>query len=123
LRATNDTKYKTDFEKHWTEFNKQLNGRPEQFSWDDKTAGVQVLMAKLTGEDRFKTLAENYCDYVSKTAPKTPKGMVYLDQWGPLRHAANVAFICLQVCYYKFGKFCLIFSLTIKGRQRWHQKC
>ena len=25
-------------------------------------------------------------------------GMVYLDQWGPLRHAANVAFICLQVC-------------------------
>jgi hypothetical protein len=25
--------------------------------------------------------------------------MVYLDQWGPLRHAANAAFICLQVSY------------------------
>jgi hypothetical protein len=97
LRATNDTKYKTDFEKHFNEFNKQLNGRAEQFSWDDKTAGVQVLMAKLTGEEKFKKLAETFCDYVSKTAPKTPKGMVYLDQWGPLRHAANVAFICLQV--------------------------
>jgi endoglucanase len=23
-------------------------------------------------------------------------GMVYLDQWGPLRHAANAAFVCLQ---------------------------
>jgi hypothetical protein len=23
--------------------------------------------------------------------------MVHLDQWGPLRHAANAAWICLQV--------------------------
>jgi rhamnogalacturonyl hydrolase YesR len=74
LRATNDSKYKTDFEKHWTEF--KLDSRPQQFSWDDKTAGLQVLMAKVTGDQKYKKAAENYCDWVTKVAPKSPKGMI-----------------------------------------------
>jgi hypothetical protein len=39
-RATNDAKYLRDVEAHFAEFG--LDARPEQFSWDDKTAGVQV---------------------------------------------------------------------------------
>ena len=97
LRATNDSQYKSEVDKHFNEFSKQLTGRPLQFGWDDKTAGVQTLMAEITGEQKYKTMAQTYCDYIVNTVPKSPKGMVYLDQWGPLRHAANVAFICLQV--------------------------
>jgi hypothetical protein len=95
-RATNDSTYKTAVEKHFKEFSKQLEDRPQQFTWDDKTAGVQTLMAKLTGDTKYKTLATNYCDWLISTAPKTPKGLIYLDQWGSLRHAAGVSFICLE---------------------------
>jgi endoglucanase len=82
-----------DVQRHNQEFN--LLGRPEQFSWDDKKAGFQVLMAKLTGDTMYRNAVEAYTTWVSTQAPKTPKGMVYLDQWGSLRHAANVAFISL----------------------------
>jgi hypothetical protein len=111
LRATNETTYKTDFDKHWAEFN--LSNRPEQFSWDDKRAGLQVLMAKISGDEKYKTATQAYCDWVVNDAPKSAKGMVYLDQWGPLRHASNVAWICLQV--YKFFK---IFINTLLFNKR-----
>ena len=121
LRATNDSLYKAEVAKHFHEFNKQLTGQPIQFGWDDKTAGVQTLLAEITGEEQYKTMAKTFCDWVVHQAPKSPKGninflfiefqlkqswllptigMVYLDQWGPLRHAANVAFICLQVYFF-----------------------
>jgi len=94
-RATNDSQYKTDAEKLVTEF--KLHGLPKQFSWDDKTAGLQVLLAKVTGEASYKSDVEKFTDYLRNEAPKTPKGMVYLDQWGPARHAGNAAFIALTV--------------------------
>lgn len=95
-RATNDSTYKADIEKHYTEF--KLGAEiPQQFSWDDKRAGLHVLMAKLTGEQKYKDAAKDYADWLVNKAPKSPKGMVYLDQWGPLRHAANAAWITLQV--------------------------
>ncbi|CAG2180693.1 unnamed protein product, partial [Oppiella nova] len=81
LRATNDTQYKAEVDKHFNEFGKQLMGQPTQFGWDDKTAGVQVLLAEVTGDEKYKTLAKTFCDWVVNTAPKSPKGMVYLDQW------------------------------------------
>jgi endoglucanase len=54
-------------------------------------------MAKLTGEDQYKQQATQFCDWVVDQAPKTPKGLVHLDQWGALRHVSNVAFVCMQV--------------------------
>jgi rhamnogalacturonyl hydrolase YesR len=75
LRATNDTKYKTEVDKHFNEFSKQLNGKPLQFSWDDKTAGVQVLLAHVTGDEKYKGMAKTFCDWVAHSAPKSPKGM------------------------------------------------
>ena len=32
----------------------ELQGRPSEFSWDDKTAGAQLLMFQLTGENKYK---------------------------------------------------------------------
>lgn len=95
-RATNDTTYKTTAEKYYTEF-KLDDEVPKQFSWDDKRPGVNALLAKLVGSDKYKTQVQKYAAYVRTSAPKSPKGMVYLDQWGPLRHAANAALMALQV--------------------------
>ncbi len=96
LKAINDSKYKSDFDKHWSKF--KLSGRQKKFGWDDKTAGFQVLMAKMTGDNQYKSAVEAYSSFLVNTAPKFLKGMVCLDQWRPLRHAANSALICLQFC-------------------------
>jgi hypothetical protein len=41
--------------------------------------------------------AQAFCDFTVKYQKKTPKGLVYIDKFGTLCHAANVAFVCLQV--------------------------
>jgi len=101
LRATNDSVYKTDFEKHWTEF--KLSERPapprvDAFFWDDKTHGLQVLIAKVTGEEKYKKIVQNYCDFLLKDAKRTPKRLLFnAEIWGPLRHSSNAALLLLQV--------------------------
>jgi hypothetical protein len=57
----------------------------------------QVLLAKITGKQAYKDKVQGYCDYITTSQTKTPKGLVYIDQWGSLRMAANAAFICAQV--------------------------
>ncbi|CAF1081762.1 unnamed protein product [Rotaria sp. Silwood1] len=94
LRATGEQRYQTDVEKHFKEFG--LDRRPNEFGWDDKIAGVQVLMAKITQQANYRQQAESFCNYIVRQVPKTPKGLVFIAQWGALRHAGNVAFLCLQ---------------------------
>jgi hypothetical protein len=95
LRATGEQRYQADVEKHFNEFG--LSKRPDEFAWDNKAAGVQILMAKITGQANYRQQAETFCNYIVRQAPKTPKGLVFLSQWGALRHAGNLAFVCLQV--------------------------
>jgi len=99
LRATGEQRYRTDVEKYYMEFD--LSSRPTEFSWDNKAAGVQVLMAKITQQANYRQQAETFCNYIVREAPKTPKGLVFLSPWGALRHAGNLAFVCLQVKYRK----------------------
>ncbi|EFX80604.1 endoglucanase-1,4-beta-glucanase [Daphnia pulex] len=92
-RATNNVTYLNDAKAFYTQFG--LSNNPSEFSWDSKTAGVQVLMAKLTNDTLYKTATKTFCD--SKVnQPKTPKGLLFISTWGSLRHAANIAFVCLQ---------------------------
>jgi len=65
-----------------------------EFSWDDKTAGVKILLADLTGKQEYKIAASDFCNRI-ENKPKTPAGMVFIQQWGSNRHAANVAFVCM----------------------------
>ncbi|CAF0791123.1 unnamed protein product [Adineta ricciae] len=94
LRATDDQRYQEDIEQHYDEFH--LAKQPREFSWDDKTAGLQILMAKITNKQTYRTQAEHFCHYVVHQAPTTPKGLVFLAPWGSLRHASNAAFLCLM---------------------------
>ena len=76
----------------------QLDKRVKSFSWDQKHAGIQLLMAELTGEKTYMSAVSAFCDYNMPTggAKYTPAGLLFLDNWGVLRHASNVAFICLR---------------------------
>jgi hypothetical protein len=94
LRATNDSAYKNDVEKHYKEFNLTKN---LGFSWYEKSAGVHALMAKITNESVYKSALQTYCHYITVDVKKTPKGLTFIGKWGSLREVSNAAFICLQV--------------------------
>ncbi|KDR10771.1 hypothetical protein L798_15338, partial [Zootermopsis nevadensis] len=93
-RATNDNTYLTKAEQLYNDFG--LGNWNGGFTWDQKISGVQVLLAKITGKQAYKDKVQGYCDYITTSQQNTPKGLVYIDQWGSLRMAANAAFICAQ---------------------------
>ena len=69
------------------------------FGWDSKNAGVHLLLYTLTKQQKY---ADNFKRYMSSWLPggstsikRTPKGLVYYMDWGPLRWVANTAFLAL----------------------------
>jgi len=69
---------------------------PRVFSWDDKRAGNLVLLAKFTGKKEYKSQLNQFLNWLMESAYRTPKGLIYLDENAPNRHAANAAVIALQ---------------------------
>ena len=66
---------------------------------------MQVLLAKLTNQQKYKDAISGYVDYLINNQQKTPKGLLYISEWGSLRYAANAAFIMLQVNTHLFYKY------------------
>ncbi|HEX8914633.1 MAG TPA: glycoside hydrolase family 9 protein, partial [Humisphaera sp.] len=69
-------------------------------SWDDKSYGCYVLLAKLTDKARYRADAERWLDFWTtgvngERVAYTPGGLAWLDRWGSLRYAANTAFLAL----------------------------
>ena len=80
----------------------------EALSWDDKTYGCYVLLAKITNREKYHTDTQRWLDWWSygfnaRASGKsswtgeegityTPGGLSWVRQWGPLRYAANTAF-------------------------------
>ncbi len=58
---------------------------------------VQVLLAQITGQAKFVEAVQSFCDFSIEEQTRTPKGLVYIEKFGTLCHAANIAFLCLQV--------------------------
>lgn len=56
----------------------------------------QVLLAQLTGQPEYQNAARAFCDFSVHQQKRTPKGLLYIDKFGTLCHAANVAFVCLE---------------------------
>nr|AGP76405.1 endo-beta-1,4-glucanase [Grigiotermes hageni] len=121
-RATNDMTYLTTAESLYNEF-----GLVYWFgviSWDNKVTGVQVLLAKLTAKQEYKDSIKGYMDYLLNDQQKTPKGLLFLDEWGSLRLAANAALIMLQAAglglnptsYCQFAKTQIDYILGDAGR-------
>nr|AXQ39851.1 beta-1,4-endoglucanase [Mastotermes darwiniensis] len=121
-RATNNKEYLNTAEQLYNEFGLQYwNG---DFGWDTKTSGVQVLLAKLTGKQVYKEKVQSFCDYMVNSQQKTPQGLVFIYDWGSLRAAANVVYICLQAAdlgisadmYHQFAKGQIDYILGDSGR-------
>jgi len=57
----------------------------------------QLLLAKFTNKQQYKDSIKAYVDYLINDQQKTPKGLLFLGEWGSLRSAAYAALIMLQV--------------------------
>jgi endoglucanase len=69
-------------------------------SWDNKQYGTYVLLAQLTGRQKYVDDANRWLDWftVGVNGDKvrtSPGGMVVVDSWGALRYAANTSFVAL----------------------------
>nr|AXQ39856.1 beta-1,4-endoglucanase [Reticulitermes flavipes] len=93
-KATDDPQFLDEAEHHYMKF--RLKERPNEFFYNKKVAGVQILLAQLTRQPDYMEAAQAFCDFTVSYQKKTPKGLVYIDKFGTLCHAANVAFVCLQ---------------------------
>nr|AXQ39838.1 beta-1,4-endoglucanase [Loboptera decipiens] len=121
-KATGDNSYLTKAEQLYTEFGLQYwNGN---FGWDQKISGAEVLLSQITKNSKYTNKVKGYCDWMMNSQQKTPKGLVFIGQWGSLRSASNVAFICLEAAsagissssYRNFAKQQINYMLGDGGR-------
>lgn len=66
--------------------------------WEDKSYGNMVLLAILTGEERYKQNAERHLDWWQEEnngVAYSPGGQAHLTIWGSSRHAMNASLTAL----------------------------
>lgn len=110
--ATEDPTYLTKAENGYDLLGKEPQSTTprykEALSWDDKSYGCYVLLAKITDKAKYHTDAQRWLDWWSygykiqqaggttwsatDGIPYTPKGLAWIRDWGPIRYAANTAF-------------------------------
>ena len=54
------------------------------------------MLKNMTGSDDFDIPIERFCNKFMKENGKayTSQGLLFLNEWGPNRYAANIAFVC-----------------------------
>lgn len=119
-KATNESKYLTQAETYY------VPGASWGQSWDDKTAGSQVLLYEETGKDKYKQDIEaTFQDWMpGGSVPYSPKGLAFRSQWGSLRYASNMAFMALlaaddglhTTAYRNWAKSQINYALGDSGR-------
>ncbi|KAG7175011.1 Endoglucanase B-like [Homarus americanus] len=92
-RATGDTTYLDKAKEHWDEFD--LGDPPTEFSWDSKAPGAYAVLALATGNDLYKNTLKTCLDNMRHDLPYTPAGLVFVNDWGSNRHAANLAMLAM----------------------------
>ncbi|SCF38866.1 processive endocellulase [Micromonospora matsumotoense] len=103
-RATGDaaylTKAESEYDKLGTEPQSTTRSYKWTIAWDNKQFGAYVLLANLTGKQKYVDDANRWLDYWTvgingQKVPYSPGGMAVLDSWGALRYAANTSFAAL----------------------------
>ena len=92
-KATGNQEYLDKAINYYDQFG--FSGQTDFFSWDNKLPGAQILLAQLSGQQRFIDDALKVCNYYVNYQ-RSPQGRTHYLQWGSLRYAANAALICLQ---------------------------
>ncbi|MGA6161869.1 glycoside hydrolase family 9 protein [Amycolatopsis magusensis] len=103
-RATGDAAYLAKAESEYNHLATEPQSSERSYkwtiAWDDKSYGAYVLLAELTGGERYFTDANRWLDYWTtghngQRVRYSPGGQAHLDTWGSLRYAANTAFAAL----------------------------
>lgn len=100
-KATGDSIYLAKAEQYYDNLSDSPNSiKPYNWThtWDDKSYGSYVLLAKLTGKEKYVNDAERWLDHWADRCKwekiyYTPGGLAWLDEWGSLRYAAKTAFL------------------------------
>ena len=75
-------------------YESQIEANPHwTLCWDDKGMGVECLLAKLTGDQKYKSKIEESLDWWCNGITTSPKGLAWLDTWGSLRYATTAAML------------------------------
>lgn len=98
-RATGEESYLTKAKDYFSQLNADQRYN-STFTWDDKTLGCAVLLAKITNQPSYRIDVENWLNYWTigyqgEQVHYTPGGLAWFNQWGTLRYAANTAFVAL----------------------------
>ena len=95
-KATKDRRFLQKAQKHFQEW-APLNNPAWAFSWDEKTAGVQLLMYDLTRNVKYKNLIQRSLQQwlPGGSVSYTPKGLAWRIRWGSNRYSANTAFLAM----------------------------
>ncbi|MEU8006516.1 glycoside hydrolase family 9 protein [Catellatospora sp. NPDC049111] len=103
-RATGDASYLAKAEAAYDSLGTEPQTTTRSYkwtlAWDNKQFGAYVLLANLTGKQKYVDDANRWLDYwtVGVNGEKirtSPGGMAVLDSWGALRYAANTSFAAL----------------------------
>ncbi|XP_071510732.1 uncharacterized protein [Diadema antillarum] len=125
-RATNDPIYYTEAAALYAIHG--LGAKPWAFDWDDKKAGLQMLMFQMssgTAKASYRAAVETYLDGWLRggDVTYTPGGLAWRAQWGSLRYSANTAFLASIACreglrseYCEFAQEQIHYMLGANGR-------
>ncbi|GIJ44223.1 hypothetical protein Val02_11090 [Virgisporangium aliadipatigenens] len=103
-RATGDSAYLAKAENGYDAQGNEDQSTVKKYrwtlSWDNKQFGNYVLLAQLTGRQKYLDDANRWLDWFTvgvngEKVRTSPGGMVVVDSWGALRYAANTAFVAL----------------------------
>jgi endoglucanase len=103
-RATGDSAYLTKAEAGYDGQGDEPQTTTKAYrwtiSWDNKQYGNYVLLAQLTGKQKYLDDANRWLDWFTvgvngEKVRTSPGGMAVVDSWGALRYAANTAFVAL----------------------------
>lgn len=100
-KATGDEAYLAKAEAAYDLMGKEIGSNTpvykHTFSWDDKAYACYVLLAQITGKEKYKNDSERFLDFWTYDIERTPDGLPYQidNNWGILRYASNTALCAL----------------------------
>jgi len=101
--ATKDSAYLKQAESYIPDLGHELGqGDTLKYSWchcwDDVQQGATLLYAINTGDEAWKAQFIRHMDYWRTSKDVVPGGLIYVQNWGCLRHANAFAFTCAVGC-------------------------
>ncbi|XP_049834818.1 endoglucanase A-like [Schistocerca gregaria] len=94
-KITNDQTYLQRAEEVYEEFG--LINIGGGLNWEQKASGVDAVLANISSNGQYLEHLRGTCNYLLTNEKRTPKGLLFLSEWGSLQVAATVALMCLEV--------------------------